>query len=445
MAGLWLERISLTALHAGLLLLPLLMRPSSQDVFVGPKYTVMAFLTAISVIAAGAAQALGRPAVLIAAPDWWALAFAIWATVAWLLSVDRGTSLIGEPTQRAGLISMLVVVAVLGAARVVVTSIRRLVGLLITTAIAGSIVALYGLIQILGVDPIWESPAGSRVFSFIGQPNWLGAYLVITIPVTTSLLLATKRTVGRAAISVALVAQFGVLIGALSRAAWIGALAGALLGAGVTLIGSRRVNRLRRAIAMPLIVVLLTAVAAIGLVATSTQFDAERLTTRFGSTLDIDSFEARQRLALWEVALAMAADRPWFGSGPDTYAVLFPNYRDSVIDAYYAEQLAEYRPESSHNAYLDLAAGLGVPGLVILLALLVSAGFRLTRGLEVGAVKGPLLLGILIALISHSVATAFMSIHVTSAWVLWALVGAGLTAVDSSKAPRDDPATSGLV
>ena len=50
----------------------------------------------------------------------------------------------------------------------------------------GSVVALYGVAERLGIDKhLWVQDVQNRVFSTLGQPNWLAAYLVALIPLAS--------------------------------------------------------------------------------------------------------------------------------------------------------------------------------------------------------------------------------------------------------------------
>jgi putative inorganic carbon (hco3(-)) transporter len=70
---------------------------------------------------------------------------------------------------------------------------------LIIIMILGSlIIAMYGILQHFGIDYFhWVQDVKTRVFSTLGQPNWLGAYLCITIIISFGLwldLLKHKKT-----------------------------------------------------------------------------------------------------------------------------------------------------------------------------------------------------------------------------------------------------------
>jgi putative inorganic carbon (hco3(-)) transporter len=56
---------------------------------------------------------------------------------------------------------------------------------LIIILATGTVVALYGLLERMGIDKnIWVQDVQTRVFSTLGQPNWLAAYLVALIPLS---------------------------------------------------------------------------------------------------------------------------------------------------------------------------------------------------------------------------------------------------------------------
>lgn len=57
-------------------------------------------------------------------------------------------------------------------------------GLLRLSLITGTLVAIYGVLERMGIDKhLWVQDVQNRVFSTLGQPNWLAAYLVALIPV----------------------------------------------------------------------------------------------------------------------------------------------------------------------------------------------------------------------------------------------------------------------
>lgn len=67
---------------------------------------------------------------------------------------------------------------------------------LLTNFILGSafVVSLYGIAEHFGIDKnLWVQDVQSRVFSTLGQPNWLSAYLVALLPLPIYLALNSKN------------------------------------------------------------------------------------------------------------------------------------------------------------------------------------------------------------------------------------------------------------
>ena len=58
---------------------------------------------------------------------------------------------------------------------------------------SGLLISIYGILEHLGIDKdIWVQDVQNRVFSTLGQPNWLAAYLAVLIPITIGISLNSK-------------------------------------------------------------------------------------------------------------------------------------------------------------------------------------------------------------------------------------------------------------
>src|SRR5207237_10300887 len=95
------------------------------------------------------------------------------------------------------------------------------------------------------------------------------------------------------------------------------------------------------------------------------------------------------RLYLWRSSLAMIADRPLLGWGPDTFQLVYPGYRSTELDA---RAGAVGRDDAVHNALLRVAVSTGLVGVVAYLAVLVAVLLLLlTRAFEPRASgRGPI-------------------------------------------------------
>jgi len=102
-----------------------------------------------------------------------------------VISIDRHTSIFGYYSRFHG--GLLSTVCYLSLYWALVSNgkkdwVKRFLDL---SLISGIIVAIYGVAEHFGIDKnIWVQDVQRRVFSTLGQPNWLGAYLNILLMVT---------------------------------------------------------------------------------------------------------------------------------------------------------------------------------------------------------------------------------------------------------------------
>lgn len=430
-------------LVAGVVVLPLLFWPWSDDVFVGPKFDALRLFTAGGAIAAATWLVAARPDVRIRVSDLAALGFVLLNILAFALSIDRGTSLLGEPLQQAGLVTVFALTGIYAVARISVRTIRRLTMLFVASAAAATTAALYAVVQIVGADPVWTALPLGRAFSTIGQPNWLAAYLVITIPLTIALAIATDRVHLRWIGLGAALLQTVALLATLSRSGYLGLLA--TMAVGIVLAarrGLRPAANSRRLLVGSAAAAVIGVALLIGLSSATQSVTPADLVRRSASILDVDSFESRQYMALWEVGLAITTDNPFVGTGQDTYAIVFPEYRDTVLDETRATYLAQFRPESSHNTYLSIAAGTGIPALLAYMTVIGATAIALLGHVGTPGRESILLSGLVAAMVGHVVTDSFMTIDLSGSWLFWALMGAGLAVIDhrSRQQPEAPPA-----
>src|SRR6185437_6519261 len=68
------------------------------------------------------------------------------------------------------------------------------------------------------------------------------------------------------------------------------------------------------------------------------------------------------RPLLWRDSLHMAAAKPIFGFGPETFLTEFAHYQSEDL----SRLLPDFHHESPHNLPMDALTGMGVPGLLLL-------------------------------------------------------------------------------
>jgi probable O-glycosylation ligase (exosortase A-associated) len=120
-----------------------------------------------------------------------------------------------------------------------------------------------------------------------------------------------------------------------------------------------------------------------------------------------DSQQAR--LHFWQVAVAMANDRPWFGVGHRGYEPAYNDYDFS--DGQYE------RNRAVHSAWFGVLGELGYPGLVLFLSIVVSSLLtcrRVRLAARRGELPGPLgayAIGLESSLVAFMIGGSFVSFH----------------------------------
>lgn len=239
----------------------------------------------------------------------------------------------------------------LGLVFVLINSIDRLeeFNVIVTFIVfSATLVALFGLYQyVVGVpiDAAWVDVENNpdikaRVYSVFGNPNVLAEYLIMTIPLSISLMWYSKKIHKK----IIFLGTSGILILALvltlSRGGWIGFAVSALVF--VILIEKRL-----------LLSIIPISVAGIFLLPQS-------ILNRILSIGNLADSSNSYRLTMWGITLDIIKDHPIAGVG-------FGHIPFKQTFETYIRTMPTYH---AHNTYLEIAAELGIPGLIAFLFLL---------------------------------------------------------------------------
>ncbi|MDR3590222.1 MAG: O-antigen ligase family protein [Negativicutes bacterium] len=254
------------------------------------------------------------------------------------------------------------------------SQVRRLIT---TVLVSAAVVAAFGFYQYIhGIDTsAFQWVDGEqfpelkvRVFSTLKNPNLLAAFLVVIMAIATGLGLSTRSLAGKI-LCFGFVLVLGVCLAlTYSRGAWICVLAV------IAVFGVLKNKK----------VFWLLALLPVAIMLVGHEVFLERLLSIMNPT----DTSSTLRLALWESTVAMIEDNPWFGIGWGAYWMVYPEYDFFVLNA-------STKIFHAHNMYLNIAAEIGIPGLLAFLAILVGhthrafvllhrATDRWTRGLMLG-------------------------------------------------------------
>lgn len=291
-----------------------------------------------------------------------AAAFLLPLTIAWGSSPYRAWSLFGQLGRFQGLIPYLVII---------------LFGLLLADAFRGqgqrvaralvlsaSVMGAYHLMQYFGLElfPVEGEETINRVaVGTMGNPNFSGGFLAITLPVAAAFLLNEKNDKTKPPVALTLIS--GGLIVSFSQGAWAAALAGLAATAGIVLLPRWRFARW----ASLALVALIAAVAVGSIVASIVKPGHPRI-----------PLTIQDRGRFWEQAGSMFMESPLVGRGPNAFAVEATHHRPPRdVTAVAAMDVAD-DPHSVFFAMLTSAGVLGGAGYLVAMAWVVR------RGIEIG-------------------------------------------------------------
>ena len=232
-----------------------------------------------------------------------------------------------------------------------VTGRSQLDALIALVVTAGALVSFYGILQyIFGwgyqsaawVDSEMFSAIGFRVSSTLENPNMLGQYLLLIIPLGGAKLLSCKDMLGRIYYLGCCGIMCLCMVLTYSRGAWLGLLfAGALF---VVLINPR--------------LIMLAPFALIALYFVL----PETVVSRFTSIGNLTDNSTSYRVNIWLGTLAMLKDGYWLcgiGPGDAAFNQIYPAYSFNAIVA-----------PHSHNLFLQIMCDAGVCALAVFVIIL---------------------------------------------------------------------------
>ena len=433
------------------ILLPLWFNPFAAATFEPPKVTLFLAVTASMVLARSACALLGRAGIpgrqrarawiaaqsrhnLLLLP---ACAYAAAHILATLTSPHPARSFWGAGPNPHGTITTLSLVTLF------LLMTEALAGpeereRLVTAFLWGRVpVAIYGLAQYLGLDPLeWLTSPVPRAFSTLGNTIYLGAYLAMAIPFTLARLVSAAGWGEALRYGLVLALQVGCLRVTFSRGAWL-----ALLGAALLFLGYLAWQRRSKALLLVALLVLLeggwrfAAMSGLDLPLPKPLGTPGLPGTRADTRLARDQAASMgARLAIWRGTLALLPGRWPLGYGPESYA--------EVFSAHYPPEFVRYQPttrlvDDPHNIFLEHLISAGIAGLLALLSLLGAFLWGAARTLLPGALNRSklTLAAAASSVVAFLVATQFNPDVIVLSAFFWLDLALGVAAMEACRQP----------
>jgi len=261
--------------------------------------------------------------------------------------------------------------------------------------LGGTIIAYFGIYE-RSMEGIKQS------YVTLINPNILAGYLILIIPIVSSLLFYAPKGSKKALLAFSFITMVICLILTRSRAGWL-----ALVGAMIFLVIIEKRKRL--AIGLTLVLIVVTSILI------------PSVRTRLVTIFDLNSLVNEERIYGAKSALQMIKDYPLTGVGVNNFYHVYPQY-----------QLPEAREHliHAHNIFLQIGAEMGLFGLAVFLWLLIKVfkvGWKTLKKIKEGDYLRALVIGLLGSLVAFLVNQQFDYIWVKASlfiffWVLLAIL-----------------------
>lgn len=343
-----LNKIIALSFYCLFIVVPLILTPYNYELFEFNKMLAVYFFTII-IASAWIIKCIHQRKILLCRTpfDLPLLLFLLSQILSTIFSIDRHTSVWGYYSRfNGGLLSTISYITLYYAFVSNAVSVKNSLKVILSTA---TIVSLYAIAQHFGIDKhVWVQDVQNRVFSTLGQPNWLAAYLIAVIPLSRWLaplfLLTIYFTKSQSGIAAALITLFLMFVFFVVKKRWLKIiLILALLSSGLFYLKSSSLISGNQAVIQAI--------------------EQENLTRAGGSS------SLLIRRVVWQGAIDIWKHYPLFGSGVETFAYSYYNFRPASHNL-----LSEwdFLYNKAHNEFLNFLATTGAFGLFSYLFFIIS-------------------------------------------------------------------------
>ncbi|MBI2039833.1 O-antigen ligase family protein [Candidatus Microgenomates bacterium] len=380
-----------------------------------------------------------------------------------ILSIDTHISIWGYYSRQNGGLLSLIAYLLLYWAFVSNMDLKKSLNLLKAAFLSGFIISLYGILEHFGVSPscvilrgefnasCWVQDVQARVFATLGQPNWMAAYLAMLIFPALYFLLTSKSRILHTTYYILLIIMYLAFTFTYSRGPTLGLIGGLVVFIGLYFIQNTRKTqkdsesvyqriRLSEFLISQIFRVLLSFLAINLLFGSAlTNF---RLVSKFAAParpaialpatnttqLETGGTESGQiRFIVWQGALEIFKHYPLFGSGVETFAYSYYQFRPAEHNL---TSEWDFLYNKAHNEYLNYLATTGILGLSAYSIIIITFIIFILKKFKKGNL---LILSLLASYISYLIYNFFLFSVVTIAIFFYLFPAIAFVAIDSTK------------
>ncbi|MCF7795235.1 O-antigen ligase family protein [Patescibacteria group bacterium] len=275
-----------------------------------------------------------------------------------------------------------------------------------TIALSSFLVSVYAILQYFGIDFFtWREAAIStkRAFSTLGQPNYLGIFLVMVIPIIIYLFKIERNKYLR---FFWLIIAFSSILACFftgSRSAWLGLIATIFISIIYILIKNKKLIKSKTFVLSVLAVIIIFV----------SFFSYSHFKERFIASLDFEKGSTATRLLYWKASYDKIIQSPIIGYGLEQQKHVL---RDAYNKDWAVHEKLNTYSDRAHNIILDQ---LLVGGIMVLFAyfMILRSWFIFTiRALKTGNYKIAILT---LSLFAYLIALLFSFEIIVSSFYFW--------------------------
>jgi len=336
--------------------------PWTHNPFIYPRILTLAVLVGVAACAWSVAVLRGALRVRSVPFGWWLAGFMALAGVSTAFAMSPSMAFFGGQYQSVGMLSLVLAGAVFFLSTQLLTSLGRMRALSWSAVAGGTTVAVVTILQVRDLDPLGLSRENLYVLqrgpSLLGNPDFTATYLVVPLLVAAGLALSASSVKSKAVGWFLSALMLLAVATSLTRGAWFGVAIGTVALAMSARRSSPRIREGRWIL------------GGLGLVVAASLLyrGPASFLARF-SDLASTATAGDGRFVLWRDALAVAAEHPLLGTGPDSYRLGW--YAARSLESVRLSGVA-LTTEDPHNIVLLLMATMGIPAALYAVGLVVA-------------------------------------------------------------------------
>ena len=352
------------------------------------------------------------------------LVFLLLIIISTIFSINLPKAILGEDNRFEGLLTFMIYFLAYYCAKYYFLYDKRMGKFAVIITCICSIIGMLQYYNLFPIYTIFNIPYKlGFASSTFGNRNFFGSFLAIVSPLFMALYITKKKKIY---FIVSLLSFWGILI-SMTRSSWIGLAVASIIGL-IYIIKNFDIDILKRTLHLAIgfilifIFVLFPPKFMSTLLTNSDSLEerfsrlGDDLTSLLSGQIDGSTRIGSGRIRIWEITLKVIAQRPLLGTGPDT---LYDSIRTNAPLDYIDYLITTHTYiDKAHNEYLQIAATIGIPALIIYLAFLMQIIEK-----QKDVFKNPSTLILFVPILSYIVQAFFNISTIGVAPIFWILLG----------------------